>query len=69
MTKGKTLCNGRFGSGKYGMVFCSECSGSGRSFNRIEGATVCETCQGHGVTKEEENVPHLGDLSLHRSFQ
>ncbi len=67
MLKGKTLCNGRFGSEKYGMVFCPECSGSGRSFNRIEGAIVCETCHGHGVTKEQENIRHFEDLSLHRS--
>ena len=67
MLKGKTLNKGWFGSEKYGMVFCPDCRGSGRSFNKTEGTIVCETCHGHGLTKEQENIPNFGDLSLQGS--
>ena len=40
---------------KYGMIFCPDCSGSGRSFADAKGVNVCKVCGGFGLIKKEKN--------------
>ena len=47
--------NEKFDPEKYGMVYCSECWGSGRSFDgNRKGVNVCRVCGGFGLLKKEE---------------
>ena len=39
---------------KYGMIFCPDCNGSGKSFNDAKGVNVCKVCGGFGAIKKEE---------------
>ena len=50
----KTDIGRRFNPNKYGMVFCPNCSGSGRSFADAQGVNVCKVCGGFGLIKKEE---------------
>jgi hypothetical protein len=43
-----------FSPEKYGMIFCPDCSGSGRSFTYAGGVDVCKTCGGCGAIKKDE---------------
>jgi hypothetical protein len=45
--------NDRFDPGKYGMVICDACNGTGKSSNGPEEGDVCSTCGGFGLTKKE----------------
>jgi len=46
----------RFDPGKYGMIYCPVCKGSGKSFGGVEGGVVCKTCGGFGLIKgDKEN--------------
>ena len=69
----KTDIGRRFNPNKYGMVFCPNCSGSGRSFADAQGVNVCEVCGGFGLIKKEEKkasrikgvlLYHLGEFVL-----
>ena len=31
---------------KYGMIFCPDCGGAGKSFNDGKGANICRVCGG-----------------------
>ncbi len=42
---------------RYGMIFCSNCSGSGRYFYGNTGASFCHTCGGSGLIRIERNHP------------
>jgi hypothetical protein len=37
----RTKINERFNPEEYGMIFCPDCSGSGRSFTDPKGANAC----------------------------
>jgi len=39
---------------KYGMVFCPECKGSGKSLGIGEETDICRVCGGFGLIKKEE---------------
>jgi DnaJ-class molecular chaperone len=43
-----------FDPGKYGMVFCPDCRGSGKSFHDARGVNVCRVCGGFGLIKKQE---------------
>ena len=43
-----------FNPQKYGMIFCPDCFGSGRSFTDAKTVDVCKTCGGCGAIKKEE---------------
>ncbi len=49
-----------FSPERYGMVFCSNCSGSGRYFYGSKGASVCEVCGGFGLVRTERNRTYDG---------
>jgi hypothetical protein len=51
--------NKAFDSGKYDMMFCPDCSGSGRSFDRDHGVIVCVTCGGFGLIREMDIAPQI----------
>jgi DnaJ-class molecular chaperone len=38
---------------RYGMVFCSHCSGSGKYFYANRGVSVCQVCGGFGLVRME----------------
>lgn len=40
---------------KYGMVFCSNCHGSGKYSQRNKGVSVCPVCGGFGLVKMKRN--------------
>ena len=44
----------KFNPEKYGMIFCPNCGGSGRSFIDSKGDTVCKLCGGFGLIKRQE---------------
>jgi len=44
----------RFKPEKYGMIFCPDCGGSGRSFTNFKGTNVCNVCGGFGLIKKED---------------
>jgi hypothetical protein len=50
----KPLGNDCFDPGKYGMVICGECHGTGKSSNGPEEESVCSTCGGFGLTKKKD---------------
>jgi rRNA maturation endonuclease Nob1 len=50
----KTKVGRGFNPNKYGMIFCPNCSGSGRSFADGQGVNVCNVCGGVGLIKKEE---------------
>jgi DnaJ-class molecular chaperone len=43
-----------FNPEKYGMIFCPDCRGSGKSFHNAKGASVCKACGGFGLIKKQE---------------
>jgi hypothetical protein len=46
--------NDCFDPGKYGMVICTECNGSGKSSHGPEEGIVCSACGGFGLTKKKD---------------
>ncbi len=47
----------RFDPGRYGMIYCPGCKGSGKLFNGVERGAICKICGGFGlIKKEEKNV-------------
>ena len=50
----KTKVGRRFNPDRYGMIFCPDCSGSGRSFAEVQGGNVCKVCGGFGFIKKED---------------
>ena len=46
--------NKKFDPAKYGMIFCPDCKGLGKSLDVKEGANVCTVCGGFGLLKKEE---------------
>jgi ribosomal protein S27E len=38
---------------KYGMIFCPDCHGSGKSFDHTKGVAVCKVCGGFGAIRKE----------------
>ncbi len=55
----KTKVARRFDPNKYGMIFCPNCSGSGRFFVDAQGVNVCNVCGGFGLIKKEERKASL----------
>jgi rRNA maturation endonuclease Nob1 len=49
----RTKINERFNPEEYGMIFCPDCSGSGRSFTDPKGVNVCKVCGAFGLIKNE----------------
>ncbi len=43
---------------RYGMVFCSNCNGSGKYFYANGGINVCHLCGGFGLIRMERNCMH-----------
>ena len=60
----KTKVGRRFDPNKYGMIFCPNCSGSGRSFAYAQGLNVCNICGGFGLVKKEERKASLIESHL-----
>jgi rRNA maturation endonuclease Nob1 len=60
----KTKVGNRFDPNKYGMIFCPNCSGSGRSFADAQGLNVCNVCGGFGLVKKEEKEASLIESHL-----
>ena len=60
----KTKVGRRFNPNKYGMIFCPNCSGSGRSFAEAQGVNVCKVCGGFGLIKKEEKKASLIESHL-----
>ncbi len=54
----RTAEGGRINPERYGMVFCSNCNGSGRYFYANTGVSVCRVCEGFGLTKAERTNTH-----------
>ena len=48
-----TTTNEGFDTGKYGMIFCPDCRGSGKSFHDARGASVCKVCGGFGLIRKQ----------------
>jgi len=51
----KRAINGRFKPERYWMIYCPDCKGSGKSFNKVKEWEVCKVCGGFGLIKEDEN--------------
>jgi hypothetical protein len=51
----RTLKNNGINPERYGMVFCSNCSGSGKYFYGDRGVSVCQVCGGFGLVRNETN--------------
>jgi DnaJ-class molecular chaperone len=49
----------KFNPHKYGMVFCMDCNGSGKSFTDPEENNVCKVCGGFGLIKKQEKASIL----------
>jgi len=63
----KTKVGRGFNPNKYGMIFCPNCSGSGRSFADAQGVNVCNVCNvcgGFGLIKKEEKKGSLIESHL-----
>ena len=46
-----------FDPGKYGMIYCPVCEGSGKLFNEVGERVICKICGGFGfIKKGEENT-------------
>jgi hypothetical protein len=60
----KTKVGRRFDPNKYGMIFCPNCSGSGRSFGDAQGMNVCKVFGGFGLVKKEEKKASLIESHL-----
>ena len=60
----KTKLGRRFNPNKYGMIFCPNCRGSGRSFADAQGVNVCKVCGGFGLIKKEEKKASLIESHL-----
>lgn len=63
----KTKVGRGFNPNKYGMIFCPNCSGSGRSFADAQGVNVCNVCNvcgGFGLIKKEEKKASLIESHL-----
>ena len=60
----KTKVGRRFDPNKYGMIFCPNCSGSGKSFTEAQGVNVCNVCGGFGLIKKEERRASLIESHL-----
>ena len=50
----RTTIDERFNPEKYGMIFCPNCRGSGKSFHDAKGVNVCKVCGGFGLIKKQE---------------
>ena len=46
---------------KCGMIFCSNCNGSGKYFYAGTGVSGCNFCGGFGLAKTEKNCLYDGD--------
>jgi len=46
----------RFNPETYGMIFCPDCNGSGKSFNDANEVNICKVCGGFGLIKKEEKI-------------
>jgi DnaJ-class molecular chaperone len=44
-----------FAPEKYGMIFCPDCAGSGKSIYDAKEGSVCKVCGGFGLIKKEKN--------------
>jgi DnaJ-class molecular chaperone len=53
-TVSETRIDEGFKPEKYGMIFCPDCNGSGRSFTEAKGTNVCNVCGGFGLIKKKE---------------
>ena len=60
----KTKVGRGFNPNKYGMIFCPDCRGSGRSFADAQGVNVCKVCGGFGLIKKEERKASLVESHL-----
>ena len=60
--------NGHFDPGKYGMIYCPVCEGSGKLFNEVEERVVCKICGGFGFIKKEEES-NFDDHGVHSSWE
>ena len=45
-----------FNPGKYGMVFCPDCTGKDKLPKNPGGSNICPRCGGSGLDKEEKEV-------------
>lgn len=56
---GRTKIGGRFAPEKYGMIYCPNCRGSGKSFSDPKGDNVCKACGGFGLIKKQQKASIL----------
>jgi len=56
----RTTIYGGFDPGRYGMIFCPDCGGSGKSFQGARAANVCRVCGGFGLIKKQEGSGFSG---------
>jgi len=59
----KTVTGRHFDPGRYGMIYCPVCKGSGKLFNGVE-KEVCKICGGFGFIKKEEES-NFDDHGVH----
>ena len=52
----KTVMGRRFIPDRYSMIFCPNCSGSGKSLTDLKGDNVCKVCGGFGLIKKQEKA-------------
>jgi len=64
----RTKTGQKFNPEKYGMVFCPNCSGSGRSFINSKGGGVCKVCGGFGLIKKREKGVVLDSDKLRDNY-
>jgi DnaJ-class molecular chaperone len=48
----------RFAPEKYGMIYCPDCAGSGKSNYGGKAGSVCKVCEGFGLIRKQENDFH-----------
>ena len=66
---GRTRMGGRFDPEKYGMIFCPDCSGSGKSFMDPKGDHVCKVCGGFGLIIKRQEKAVVFDRRFPTIFQ
>jgi DnaJ-class molecular chaperone len=64
----QTKVGRRFNPDRYGMIFCPNCSGSGRSFAEAQGVNVCKVCGGFGLIRNEEKKASLIESPLFGNY-
>jgi DnaJ-class molecular chaperone len=66
-TVSKARIGERFRPEKYGMIFCPDCGGAGKSFTNAKGTNVCNVCGGFGlIRKGEKKASRIKSVLIYR---